>query len=223
MRQRLRSHLTYANVMVTLLAFIVLTGGTAVALSGSNTVFTDDITNDTEPAGGGNPAGGLAAVDLRPNSVGTSEISNGQVSVLDTNKVIPSGATVTGVLQGFEDDNEGGGIADFEEAVDFHGLRAPAALTDADVGFDDAGVSAAAADNGEENAGCTGGIFNPTAPSGKVCIYLFSEDVADNGAFGFRLGQGTGFTQADRHGFRVVAGNNSGFAELRGTWAYRAP
>jgi hypothetical protein len=31
MRQRLRSHLTYANVMVTILAFIVLSGGTALA------------------------------------------------------------------------------------------------------------------------------------------------------------------------------------------------
>ena len=59
--RRIRSHLSYANVMVTILAFFVLTGGTAVALSGSNTVFTDDIANDTQPAGGGNPAGGLAA------------------------------------------------------------------------------------------------------------------------------------------------------------------
>ena len=69
MRQRLRSHLTYANVMVTILAFIVLTGGTAVALQGQNTVFTDDIANDTQPASGGNPAGALAAADLRPGSV----------------------------------------------------------------------------------------------------------------------------------------------------------
>jgi hypothetical protein len=30
-RQRLRSHLTYANVMVTILAFLVLGGGTALA------------------------------------------------------------------------------------------------------------------------------------------------------------------------------------------------
>src|SRR5438093_7114334 len=45
MRQRLRSHLTYSNVMVTILAFIVLSGDTAVALTGSNTVFSDDIVN----------------------------------------------------------------------------------------------------------------------------------------------------------------------------------
>lgn len=41
----LRKHLTYANVMVTVLVFVVLGGGTAVALDGSNTVFSDDIVN----------------------------------------------------------------------------------------------------------------------------------------------------------------------------------
>jgi hypothetical protein len=38
MRHRLRSHLTYANVMVTILAFIVL-GGTAVAATGGNFIL----------------------------------------------------------------------------------------------------------------------------------------------------------------------------------------
>ena len=74
--RHIRRHLTYANVMATIAVFLVLTGGTAVALSGSNTVFTDDIANDTVPASGGNPAGGLAAADLRPGSVGSSEVAN---------------------------------------------------------------------------------------------------------------------------------------------------
>lgn len=34
MRQRLLSHLTYANVMVTIVALIVLGGGTALASGG---------------------------------------------------------------------------------------------------------------------------------------------------------------------------------------------
>jgi hypothetical protein len=38
MRQKLRSHLTYANVMVTLLAFIVL-GGTTLAATGGNFIL----------------------------------------------------------------------------------------------------------------------------------------------------------------------------------------
>jgi hypothetical protein len=76
----IRRHLSYANVMVTILAFIVLTGGTAVALNGTNTVFTDDIANDTQPASGGNPAGGLVAADLRAGSVGSSEVANGTLN-----------------------------------------------------------------------------------------------------------------------------------------------
>jgi hypothetical protein len=84
--RHIRSHLTYANVMVTILAFIVLTGGTAVALNGSNTVFTDDIANDTRPAGGGNPAGGLVAADLRPGSVGSSEVANNSLTGTDVNE-----------------------------------------------------------------------------------------------------------------------------------------
>jgi hypothetical protein len=86
--RRIASHLTYANVMVTILAFIVLTGGTAVALSGTNTVFTDDIANDTQTASGGNPAGGLVAADLRPNSVGTSEVANGQLNDEDIGQTL---------------------------------------------------------------------------------------------------------------------------------------
>ncbi len=46
MGRRIRGRLTYANVIATLALFLVLTGGTAVALKGSNTVFSDDIVND---------------------------------------------------------------------------------------------------------------------------------------------------------------------------------
>jgi hypothetical protein len=68
--------LTFANVASAIALFIAISGGTAVALSGTNTVFTDDIANDTVPASGGNPAGGLVAGDLRPNSVGSSEVAD---------------------------------------------------------------------------------------------------------------------------------------------------
>jgi hypothetical protein len=40
---RIRTRLTYANVVATVALFAALTGGTALALSGSNTVFSDDI------------------------------------------------------------------------------------------------------------------------------------------------------------------------------------
>jgi len=47
MRERLRSHLTYANVISTLCLFLVLGGGSAVALSGQNTV--NRMTSDPAP------------------------------------------------------------------------------------------------------------------------------------------------------------------------------
>jgi hypothetical protein len=55
MQAWLRSHLTYANVISTLCLFLLLGGGTAVALNGSNTVFSDDIVN-----------GQVQQVDLKP-------------------------------------------------------------------------------------------------------------------------------------------------------------
>jgi hypothetical protein len=72
-------------MVIALIALFVSLGGTAAALSGSNTVFTDDIADDTRPAGGGNPAGGLVAADLRPSSVGSSEVLNNGLALADLN------------------------------------------------------------------------------------------------------------------------------------------
>jgi hypothetical protein len=63
------SRLTYANVVSSLVLFLVASGGTAVALTGSNTVFTDDIAPqqvttsdlDRDP-----PAAGRANLDGAP-------------------------------------------------------------------------------------------------------------------------------------------------------------
>jgi hypothetical protein len=96
--RRIRRHLTFANVTSLLALFLVLSGGTAVALSGTNTVFTDDIADDTVPAGGENPAGGLAAADLRNGSVRSPEVTNNTLRTEDFSKSIPA-AHVTGVQQ----------------------------------------------------------------------------------------------------------------------------
>jgi hypothetical protein len=73
MRQWIRAHLTYANVMVTILAFVVLTGGTAVALNGSNTVQSDDL----------GPGAQVKAADIADNAVNSADIANGQVKGAD--------------------------------------------------------------------------------------------------------------------------------------------
>ena len=43
--RRIRRHLTFANVVAAIALFLALGGGTAVALNGANTVFSDDIVN----------------------------------------------------------------------------------------------------------------------------------------------------------------------------------
>jgi hypothetical protein len=210
--RRIRQHLTYANVISTLCLCLLLGGGTAVALGGHNTVQSDDL----------GPGAQVKAADVARNAVDSAGIKNGAVSVRDTNKVIPSGATITGAFRESED-NEGGAVSNLQFGVDFYGLRAPKALTDADVVFDNEGISAAAALNDEEDPACTGGIGIPTAPPGKVCVYLFYEQVRNNSATASPLGFGTGFDQADDKGFFVSAQENNGLARLGGTWAYTAP
>jgi hypothetical protein len=119
MRRWLRSRLTYANVTATLALFLVLSGGTAVALSGSNTVFSDDIVdNEVKTADVRNDTltgGGLAAADLRPNAVGTSEVVNnslgdadvlnGSLATTEFASSIPAAHVTHSVSQGIANDN----------------------------------------------------------------------------------------------------------------------
>jgi hypothetical protein len=228
----IRQHLTYANVMATIAVFIALGGGTAVALTGSNTVQSDDLGPGSQVTAPDVAANAVNGSDVLNNSIASADITNGTVSVLDTRQTIPSGATVTGVLVGKEDDSAGPSpVANLLITADFYGLRAPTSLTDADINFDDIGLSAAAAvdgdpsTGGEESTGCTGTIDTPTAPAGKVCIYLSDEVVTDGTADALNLGAGTEFpaTMNDR-GFKVLADEASfAIASLHGTWAYRAP
>jgi hypothetical protein len=80
MHQRIRTHLTYANVISTLALLLVLTGGVAYAANTvlssdivNNQVYSADVRNDTLTGGG------LTAADLRAASVGPSEIKAGAV------------------------------------------------------------------------------------------------------------------------------------------------
>ncbi|MFN8161522.1 MAG: hypothetical protein U0R52_10840 [Solirubrobacterales bacterium] len=70
MRQRLRSHLTYANVMVTILAFVVL-GGVAWA------------------------AAKVGPRDIQSNAVHTRHINNGAVRATKLARIIKVKSTVT--------------------------------------------------------------------------------------------------------------------------------
>jgi hypothetical protein len=130
---------------------------------------------------------------------------------------IPSGRTVAGAL-GYETASS----SDYHEVVSFYPLSAPANVVDADVSFDTSTVSALAAQNSEESAGCTGTASAPTAPAGKVCIYLTSENVAPNSAIGTTLDPA--LPTGSRLGFSVRAdASGANGTSLTGTWAYTAP
>src|SRR3954453_15825151 len=74
-----RRYFNYPNVMSTLAVFVAL-GGTATALNGSNTVFSDDIVDDqvrSEDVRDDTLTGGrLSAAGLRTGSVGRSEVTD---------------------------------------------------------------------------------------------------------------------------------------------------
>jgi hypothetical protein len=70
-------------------------------LSGSNTVFTDDIVNNAvwskDVRDDALTGGGLAAADLRPNSVGGSEVRNGSLGTVEQGTVPAARATSTAI------------------------------------------------------------------------------------------------------------------------------
>jgi hypothetical protein len=74
----MRPRLTYANVVSTICLFLILSGGAAYALDGSNTVFSDDIVNG-EVKGADIANGQVAAAELTANSVRSGEVADGQV------------------------------------------------------------------------------------------------------------------------------------------------
>ncbi len=74
--RRLRSYRpSHTTVVAYLSLFLVLTGGTAFALSGSNTVFSDDITD-----------GEVKNPDIAQNSIGGGKVVNGSLGGLDVNE-----------------------------------------------------------------------------------------------------------------------------------------
>jgi hypothetical protein len=92
--RKLRPRLSFANVTSLLALFVALGGTSAVALSGSNTVFSDDIADDnfSSPTEG---QGGLVAGDLRAGSVTSSEVADGSLTGADVFDNTVAGADLT--------------------------------------------------------------------------------------------------------------------------------
>ena len=80
MRHKLRSHLTYANVMVTILAFLVVGGGTALAaivVSSNSQVASDTISGHAPPSGDHSNiiTGSVNGQDIKNASIGTAKLN----------------------------------------------------------------------------------------------------------------------------------------------------
>jgi hypothetical protein len=92
MRQRILSHLTYANVAATLALVIAIGGGSAYA---ANTVFSSDIVDNqvfsADVRDDTLTGGGLAAADLGGGSVGSSEVLNNSLTGADINEASLTG------------------------------------------------------------------------------------------------------------------------------------
>lgn len=97
MSSRIRNHIR-SNVVGYLALFLVLTGGTAQALNGSNTVFSDDIVNrEVKTADLANRA--VTANRLAPNSVRTGRVVDNSLTGADVSN-LTGGDVTDGSLTG---------------------------------------------------------------------------------------------------------------------------
>ena len=98
---------------------------------------------------------------------------------------------------------------------------APVALRDDQVNF-----GAATAEMSDNDPACTGDVNNPTAPPGKVCIYVSAASRDNAQLAGFSLIAGDPPQEGDRFGFTVRMINevlDEDHMSAVGTWAYTAP
>jgi hypothetical protein len=133
-----------------------------------------------------------------------------------------SGTTLTGAWGGrYPNPNFGGETVSYLLSVSFP-VPAPVGLLGEEVNFAPSGLGVSS----EGDSDCTGSVDNPTAPPGRVCIYL--SEVSNVGSLGgFALSKLPGGRAMDRFGFLVrIIGNptaNQKMMTAMGTWAYTAP
>jgi hypothetical protein len=137
----------------------------------------------------------------------------GSSGYLRYGSTIPSGVTITGAFVSSDRDD----VAPRAHSAGSFPLPAPANLTDAQINFASSTVG------GDDDPACTGTTNVPTAPPGKVCLYVTDTgNYTDATATGVVIGQG----QSSRYGFGIDGPSSPGGPGevwVRGTWAYTAP
>ena len=240
----MRKGLTFSNV-VALLALFTAMGGTAyaaVVITGTNVkdgtlrsadiadglygVQSRDVKNASlgaidlsaaartslkGNAGPTGPAGSTGTSGANGMNGGTGPAGARGLSAWD---VIPSGTTVTGSFTQDLQTPAAGATGDFEVGLTLPG-SAPVALAATAVNFASDGSAAST----DDDPLCTGTYAAPTAPAGKVCIYL---GVTDPGTFSAAGSNGVGLP---RQGFSIYWSDNGLTANtyMYAVWAYTAP
>lgn len=203
---RIRKRLTYANVIAT----ICLLAVAGPSLSWASARLGGADIRD----------GSLTGKDIRNGSLKAADLSAATRSALtDTSpwETIPSGRLVTGAFDSVYTVREGNDL--HVETLQLP-ARPPQAFGLNDVAFAPDSSNA----TGNEDPACTGTFELPTAPAGKICLYLGSE-------LGVANAIGTGAQSATVRALGVfqvmwnddvtkLGGETNG---LYGTWAYRAP
>lgn len=221
---RLAARLTYANVMSTIAVLAVLGGGTAMATG----MVTGDNVQDGTLTGVDIRNGSVGGTDIRNGSVGDRDIRDGSVGsdeladdAIDDSKIdhatrdrlvmasVPSGRTIRGVWGSIV-------MNDTDTYVTFGNslpIPAPVKLTDDMVNF---AASVPLCQDCDET--CAGSYEMPTAPAGKLCLYLdeWSNPGNTTEARGYASPNGT------RYGFYTNFGGR-GLVGGWGSWAYTAP
>jgi hypothetical protein len=225
-RSRTNRRFGFANALSLVALFLALTGGAYAATqlpSGSvgtkqlknGAVTLKKISHSAQHAlrGAKGPQGDAGPQGPKgdPGIPGTS--------VFDSS--VPSGKTIAGAWGGRYIAPQLASNNSYLISTSFP-VKAPVALSDADVN------AAPGTGAGDPDPSCTGSADNPTAPRGKVCVYISRANNAT--VAGFRLtNPGVGGTSpGDAYGFVVrildtgTVGNTAG-TNAEGTWAYTAP
>jgi hypothetical protein len=234
MFKRLRPRVPSPAMVVASIALVVALSGTAVAaviisspsqlgknvVTGKkikkNAVTTKKVKNKS-----------LLAADFKtgqlPAGAKGDKGDKGDAGTSVFNSSIPSGQTVKGIWGG-RFPTPTADTYSIGPRIGFP-VPAPAGLTDAQVSFPPGTPTVAA---GDQDAACTGTVQLPTAPAGKVCVYVdaLSTGAAPSvSALGAQQLDGENSEQS-KLGWGIVitaTGTANGSVLARGTWAYTAP
>jgi len=165
--------------------------------------------------------GSVTSRVIRDDSVKRIDLATGLENDLMFGTV-PSGRTIRGAVGG--DFDAAAALTDWGVIVSLPS-KARNALSDDEVfinvaGWQSGDVGQVQPTTTDTDAGCTGTPANPTAPAGKVCIYVAGGDNAQD-VNGYSVLPGTG---ASPYGFKLKWENTgTGDTFIDAVWAYTAP